>query len=171
MKGLNAFKIKGSQEVRKNGYVLAHPKTGHKVYWWDYKKWKDIQSTFTSEFWEEYKLYHKGTNDTIAKTVKEHFQAASKWDRMALNIPTQTGCAICMKDFLIDWFNWVVDNNYFNKILLCNVTHDEHNSEFPEELKDTYPQMVANMMQASAAKYYHKLPIPAEPNVNLYWVH
>ena len=45
------------------------------------------------------------------------------------------------------------------------------NTEFPEELKDTYPQMVSKIMQEAAAKYYHKLPIPAVPEVDTCWRH
>lgn len=89
MKGLNSFKIEGSKKVRKNGYVVAMPQTGHKSYWWDHKEWLERQESFTSEFWDNYKLYHKGTNSDIANNVKQHFKAASKYDRAALNIPTQ----------------------------------------------------------------------------------
>lgn len=172
MKGLAAFKTKGSKEVRRNGYVLMMPQTGHKMYWWDHDKWlKRQKEEFTSKFWEDYRINHKDTGDAVAQKVKMHFQAASKWDRMALNGPTQGGGAVVLKDAMIEWFNWVVDNGYFGKILLVNLTHDECNSEFPEELKDTYPKFVEQVMEKSAAKYYHKLPIPAVAEVEKYWVH
>lgn len=47
----------------------------------------------------------------------------------------------------------------------------EINTEFPKELKDTYPKIVENIMLKAAAKYYHKLPIPAEAAVGEYWIH
>lgn len=171
MKGLASFKVKGSKEVREKGYVLLMPQTGHKMYWWDFNKWKQRQASFNSEFWDKYKACHKGTGDAVALEVKQHFQAASKWDRMALNGPTQGGGAIVLKDAMIDWFNWVVDNGYFGKILLVNLTHDECNSEFPEELKDVYPKIVESIMEKSAAKYYHKLPIPAIAEIGNHWIH
>ena len=59
------------------------------MYWWDHDKWLERQKSFTSEFWDEYKAYHKGTTSRVALEVREHFQAASKWDRMARNAPTQ----------------------------------------------------------------------------------
>ena len=68
-------------------------------------------------------------------------------------------------------YKWVLDNGYWGKILFVNFTHDEINSEFPEELKDIYPNVVANIMQEAAAEYYHKLPIPAEPAVGSFWIH
>ena len=170
MTGLANFKRIGSQSVRKLGYVEAHPLTGHKCYWWDHQKWLERQASFTSEFWDNYKLYHKGTDSAVAKEVKEHFQAASKWDRMSLNIPTQGGGAIVLKEASVRLFNWIVDNNYFNKILLVNLTHDEINSEFPKEVTE-WPSIVAKTMQDAAAKYYYKLPIPAEAEVSTCWVH
>lgn len=87
--GITDFKIKGSKFVRENGYILMCKYSGHKMYWWDYKEWIERQKSFTQEFWEDYKINHKGTGDAIAKMVSMHFKAASKYDRMALNAPTQ----------------------------------------------------------------------------------
>ena len=87
--GISEFKKKGSEFVRKNGYILMCKYSGHKMFWWDHDKWLERQKKFTQEFWEEYRDKHKNTGDRIALEVKHHFQAASKWDRMALNAPTQ----------------------------------------------------------------------------------
>ena len=87
--GISRFAREGSKFVRRNGYVLINKYTGHKMYWWDHDKWLERQKSFTSEFWDEYKAYHKGTTSRIALEVREHFQAASKWDRMARNAHTQ----------------------------------------------------------------------------------
>lgn len=172
MTGLKSFKEKGSKFVLNNGYVNILPQTGHRGYWWNWKHWKEVQKSYTPEFWENYKLYHRGTGDEVCKEVKEHFQDKSKWcDRMSLNLPTQGGGAVVLKEAMINLYKWVINNGYWGKILFCNFTHDECNTEFPEELKDTYPKIVANIMQEAAAKYYHKLPIPAVPEVNNYWVH
>ena len=171
MQGLNSFKIKGSKFVRSNGYVIAMPQTGHKSYWWDFEEWKERQASFNSEFWENYKMHHKGTDSEVANMIKKHFKAASKYDRLALNIPTQGGGAVVIKDAAIQLFNWIVDNNYFNKILIVNITHDEINSECPKELENTYPKMVADIMEKAAAKYYTKLAFPAEASVGTHWIH
>ena len=168
--GRTAFVRKGSKFVRDNGYVLISPVTGHKVYWWDWKEWKERQKSFTPEFWEEYRLKHKGTGDDVAVMVRNHFQAASKYDRYALNSPTQGTGAIIMKDAITQLFNYIVDNNLFNKVKLCVVVHDEINCEYPESLTD-FPQTLAKIMQDSAAKYCKSLPIPAEPTVEHFWVH
>ena len=171
MNGLAKFKTEGSKKVRETGYVVAMPQTGHKVYWAEWKDWCKEAENWDTTFWDVYKAYHKGTGDSVALKVTQHFKMASKWDRLALNIPTQAGGAVVLKTAVVDLFNWIVDNGYFGKILFCNFTHDEINSEFPEELKDTYPKLVADIMEKAAAKYYTKLPIPAKPEVDVCWRH
>lgn len=170
-KGIAKFKAKGSSYVRKYGHIVLCPITGHKTYWWDHNVWTARQQTYTQEFWEDYRNNHKGTGDSIALEVKTHFQAASKWDRKALNSVTQGTGAIILKDSQIDLFNWVVDNGYFGKIRLCNLTHDEANWEFPKELEDTFPKFLQDTMEKSAYKYCKALPIPAEASVGECWIH
>ena len=88
-KGISEFKKKGAAFVKSHGYVIMSPKTGHCMYWWDWNKWKEEQDSFNEDFWNDYREHHKGTGDEIATMVKRHFQAGSKWERMALNAPTQ----------------------------------------------------------------------------------
>ena len=87
--GVSSFAKKGSKFVREHGYILICPYTGHKMYWWDWEQWKERQASFTQEFWEDYRQHHKGTGDSVALMVREHFQAAGKYDRMARNSVTQ----------------------------------------------------------------------------------
>lgn len=173
MSGLKSFKEKGAKFVMKNHYVEILPQTGHRLYWWNFDKWQQDQSQMTSEFWEDYRMYHKNNpNDPVARWVKEHFQIKSKWcDRYSLNAPTQGGGAVVLKTAMIELYNWIIDNGYWGKILIVNLTHDECNSEFPKELKDIYPKVVSDIMEKAAATYYHKLPIPAEAQVGEYWIH
>ena len=168
--GMTAFAKRGSRFVRQNGYILMCKETGHKMYWWDHNKWLERQKSFTPEFWNEYKLKHKGTNDIIAQEVREHFQAASKWDRMARNAPTQGTAAVIMKDAMTTLFNWIVDNNYFGKVHICVSVHDEIDCDYPEEIEN-FPKVLTNIMETSAAKYCKSLPIPAEASVGTHWIH
>lgn len=170
-KGIKQFKEYGSRAVRQNGYVLINPITGHKMYWWDWQQWKEEQQKYTSEFWDDYKIYHKGTGDKIAKEVKHHFQVQSKYDRMALNAPTQGTGAIIIKTAAINLLYWIVNNNLFGKVKLCAMVHDELLVEFPKELKDTFPHILEDIMFNTAAFYCKKVPIPAEAEVSDHWVH
>lgn len=80
------------------------------------------------------------------------------------------GGAIVLKEAAIRLFDYIVDNNYFGKILLVNLTHDEINTEFPKDFIE-WPNIVSKTMEEAAAKYYTKLPIPAESSVGNCWIH
>ena len=168
--GMTDFAKQGSRFVRQNGYILMCKETGHKMYWWDHNKWLERQKSFTPEFWDEYRAKHKGTNDAVAQEVREHFQAASKWDRMARNACTQGTGAVIMKDAMTTLFNWIVDNGYFGVIHICVSVHDEINCDYPEDIEN-FPKVLTNIMESSAAKYCKSLPIPAEASVGNYWIH
>lgn len=142
--GIAEFKKKGSAFVRSHGYIELCPITGHKTYWLGWERWKNS-------------LYPD-------KSI------AAKWDRKALNSVTQGTGAIILKDSQIDVFHWVIKNGYFGKILLCNLTHDEANWEFPKEVSD-FPKTLEMFMEQSAAKYCKSLPIPAVAEVGNCWKH
>lgn len=168
--GISRFAREGSKFVRKNGYVLINKYTGHKMYWWDHDKWLERQKSFTSEFWDEYKAYHKGTTSRIALEVREHFQAASKWDRMARNAPTQGSGACITKLACTNFFNWIIDNNLFDKVKIVAIVHDEVCIEYPKELEDTYKMLEYHMEEASKA-YCKFSKIPAKAEVGNHWIH
>lgn len=168
--GMSSFAKKGSAFVRKNGYILICPYTGHKLYWWDHDKWLERQKSFTQEFWDDYKRNHKGTGDYVAQEVREHFQAAGKYDRMARNAVTQGTGAIIMKEAMTQLFNWIVDNKQFDKVHICCSVHDELCCDFPKELSD-FPKILEKTMEEAAAKYCKSLPIPAEAEVSDHWIH
>jgi len=168
--GISRFAREGSKFVRRNGYVLINKYTGHKMYWWDHDKWLERQKSFTSEFWDEYKAYHKGTTSRIALEVREHFQAASKWDRMARNAPTQGSGACITKLACTNFFNWIIDNGLFDKVKIVAIVHDEVCIEYPKELEDTYKMLEYHMEEASKA-YCKFSKIPAKAEVGNHWIH
>lgn len=168
--GISRFAKEGSKFVRKNGYVLINKYTGHKLYWWDHNKWLERQRSFTSEFWDDYRTNHKGTDSLIAQEVRQHFQAASKWDRLARNSPTQGSGACIMKRACTEFFKWIVANNYFDTIKLVALVHDEVCIEYPKELENIDKKLEYFMEEAS--KEYCKFSkIPAEASTGDHWIH
>lgn len=168
--GVSSFAKRGSKFVREHGYILICPYTGHKMWWWDWKEWKERQASFTPEFWEDYRSFHKGTGDSVAIMVREHFQAAGKYDRMARNSVTQGTGAIIMKEAITQLFNWIIESDNFGKVNLCCCVHDEIVCDFPKELED-FPKRLETIMEQAAAKYCKSLPIPAEASTGLFWIH
>lgn len=168
--GMSSFAKKGAQFVRSHGYILINPATGHKMYWWDWDKWKERQKSFTQDFWEDYKKYHKGTGDSIALEVRQHFQAAGKYDRLARNSVTQGTGAIIMKTAMTWLFKWIIENHYFGIIHICASVHDEICCDYPDEVEN-FPKILEDTMERAAAKYCKSLPIPAEASVGDHWIH
>lgn len=169
-KGIADFKAKGSKFVREHGYIIMCQYSGHRMYWWDHKQWLERQKSFTQEFWEEYRTKHKGTDDYIAKEVSMHFKAASKYDRMALNAPTQGSGIVILKIAMKNFFDWIVDNNHFKDVEIAALVHDEANVVYKKEIAET-PQVLKKCMEDAAALICKKLPIPAEAEVSNHWVH
>lgn len=125
-KGTAEFARKGSAFVRKNGYIVINPETGHKMYWWDHKAWlADEQEYRMPGFWDDYKSYHKPLKDAVYDNVKMHMKAGGKWDRLARNAPTQGTGACIMKRALTNLFRWIIANNYFDVIHICVAVHDK----------------------------------------------
>lgn len=79
-----------------------------------------------------------------------------------------TGIVI-LKDSITSFFNYIVDNNLFEKVKIVALVHDEANIEYPEDLN--MDVILKKCMEESAAKYCKSLPIPAESSVATYWVH
>ena len=77
----------------------------------------------------------------------------------------------CLKLAATRLFKWIIENNYFNKIKISALVHDEIVCEFPEELKYTFPKLLEQIMLEAAAEFCKKLPIPAEASVGKCWIH
>lgn len=47
----------------------------------------------------------------------------------------------------------------------------ELNSEFPKELEDTYPDLVASIMKEAGDIFYDTVPLTASASVGNHWIH
>lgn len=144
------------------------------MYWKHFEEWLEEEQSYRNDptFWDTYRQL-KQTNPNHSKIleVRTHMERGSKIERLALNAPTQGSGAIIIKEAAYRLFDWILKNNYFNRVKIVNITHDEINVEFPEELKDTFPEFLSKLMEESAAAFYTVLPYPAEPAVGDHWIH
>lgn len=175
--GIADFQNKQKKFVVNNGYILISSITGHRASWWDWKYWKTIQSSYTSDFWDDYKANHKGTGDEVAKAVSKHFKAKTKWEKNACNSPLQGCGAILFKVFNKMLFDWVIDNGYFNKIKFCVPVHDEINVECSKEIAEEVSIKIQEIMKEAAKPFLHTLELDADISRNddgtlpTHWVH
>lgn len=83
---------------------------------------------------------------------------------------TLSGACI-LKMAMIEFFDWIVENNYFGIVELSALVHDESNTIYPVRLKDIVPVKLKECMEHAASLVCTKLPIPAEAEVGPYWKH
>ena len=171
--GIAKFKKIGFQFAKDNGYVIICKYTGHRVYMEGWKEWKELNDA--DDFWDE---YYTAKNSMLWQDFKEtsyyrraHMIDVSSWARLALNSPTQGSGIIILKYAMTNFFKWIVSNNYFNKVLLCNLIHDEAVVEYPEELVDIVVPKLKSCMEEAAGVFCKKLPIPAVPETGDHWIH
>ena len=100
----------------------------------------------------------------------KNFRRGSSWERYARNAPIQGTAAQILKKALTSLFNWIVDNNYFNKIKIVALVHDEICCEYPEGITN-FPQILVTIMTNASKMFMENFPIPAEANVGDYWIH
>ncbi len=169
--GIASFKSKGSKFVRNNGYIIINPITGHRLNWWDWKEWKERQDSFKNKDWEAYRRRKQDNpNNEEAREVSMHFKAASKYDRLSLNVVTQGTGIICLKHAMIEFYQWILDNNLFGIVMLDALVHDEAVIDYPDTLPET-STILKNCMEHAASIYCKQLPIPAEAATGLFWIH
>ena len=89
---------------------------------------------------------------------------------MALNSPTQGSGSVILKIAMTNFFNWIVDNGYFNVVEIAALVHDESNIIYPENLVEV-PIIQKKCMEDAAALICTKLPIPADAEVADCWKH
>lgn len=172
MPGMASFKKKAAKFVKENGYIVINHVTGHRVYWPEWGVWRAEEDMYDRKFWEDYNIYHKGTNDEICQRVRKHISLGHDWfEKNVLNYPIQGGSAIVLKQAAADLFKWIVKNGYFGKILFCVFVHDEIDCECPKEMADSFSKVVTSIMEKAASMYYKKLPIPSEASISDHWVH
>lgn len=159
--GIATFKEQGAKFVKEHGYIIICKKTGHKIYWEDWEKWREIENIPEELRRREY------TKDEL----KEHNMAGSKWARMALNSPTQGTGIIILKFAMCKFFQWIVENNLFEIVRICDLVHDEAVIEFPKEMKDIVPNKLKECMEFASSVFCKKLPIPAVPETGDHWIH
>lgn len=160
--GIAKFQDRQKRFVVNNGYILISPVTGHKAFWWDWEYWKKVQEGFTREFWDNYKTFHKGTGDKIAKHISAHFKAKTKWEKNACNSPLQGSGAIIFKMFNRRLFDWILEKGYFDIVKFCIPVHDEINVECPKELAEEVREKIQEIMKEVARPFLKVLELDSD---------
>ncbi len=91
--------------------------------------------------------------------------------KLATNYPIQGQSAELTKLGLIYFFQWILDNNYFNTVKIANAVHDEALVENPIELTDLVSSNLKSCLEKGAEPYCKIVPLKADLEIADYWVH
>lgn len=177
-KGVNAYQERQKKLVMQLGYIDECPEVGYRAYIYDFDKLSAIQNKFCKEFWNRYNMLKASNPDCEEVTeVKRYFRRKAASERQSVNYPIQSRASAIYKIAMINFFEWVVDNNLFGVVKFCIPAHDESNIEAPEEIAEEVASKLHEYM-IRASKFICKIvPLDAEisrlDNGSLpsYWIH
>lgn len=172
-KGIKVYQDYCRKVVMEKGYILMNPIFGHRAHIYDFEELSRIQEKFKDpEFWEYYREMKKEAPlcDTVQQ-VKHYFQRRSASERQSINYRIQNRGACAFKLASIKLFNWIVQHNYQNIVLMCVPAHDEFNLEAPEELADEVLDITLKCMVSGGKPFCPNVYLGADGGIYDYWVH
>lgn len=171
-KNINNYFKYVKKDMWDKGYITISKLTGHKMFIWNWKELKEIESQFSQEFWSKYKQL-KESNPTckLVQDVKSYFQNKSGYERNSLNAPVQGTSAIITKIAGIKYFNYLVENNLLFTVLIPNCVHDEYLIESPKNIAKEQSIILSKCMEDSANIFCKSVKLKAVPEISHCWVH
>lgn len=176
--------LKRYQDFRKRdwwdkGYILLSPLTGHKAYIYDYEDLKKIQERFKEPgFWEYYReMKQTAPECETVQMVKRFFKRKSASEKQSINYPIQAAGSMCLRVSMINFFEWLRQEDLLFKVLICVAPYDEMNVEAPEEIAEEIANKLYYYMVKAGAYFCTRCKLDADisrledgslPN---YWIH
>ena len=116
--------------VVKNGYVHFNNITGRRSYHQEFDEYQKLDSTITREWWENYKKHKAHSTqeflDYYKPACKRYFELRGELERMALNYRCQGSSSDMSKLAGVWFFDWIIENNFFNIVKISNFIHDKN---------------------------------------------
>lgn len=160
------------------GYILLNPLTRHKAFIYDYDKLLEEKKWMSTLDWEYYRQMKKEYPDcdTVQK-VRHFFKRKADSERQSINYPIQATGSMCLRVALINFFNYICDNNLFEKVKITITPYDEINCEAPEAIAEEVAQEVHKDMVKSGAIFCTRCTLDADMSrlkdgsLPTYWIH
>ncbi len=172
-KGIKVYQDYCRKVVMEKGYILMNPVFGHRAHIYDFDELQRIQEKFKDpEFWNYYRQMKKEAPscDTVQQ-VKHYFQRKSASERQSINYRIQNRGACAFKLASIKLFNWIVQHNYQDIVLMCIPAHDEFNLECPEEMAEEVLNITLQCMVSGGKPFCPNVYLGADGGIFDHWVH
>ena len=152
----------------KNGYIQFNDVSYRKNYIMFFEEFKELEKQVNnSKFWNKYDK----NNSEHRSLVRKYYTKKGEIERNALNYPIQGSSADVTKLAMIYFFRYIMDNNLFGKLYMCNVIHDEIVVECKESKAEKVAKILKNCMERAGDKFCKTVPLTAEPCIEDFWNH
>lgn len=175
--GLKSYYDKCENLTLKNGYISVDDVTGSKFYIAGFDKLKQLlfeQSLRPNTYWKKFQE-EKAKSSKWYFDEKEKNSYVSRWKgqirRLSLNMPIQGTSASITKAAGIYLYDWVLENNYQDKVKIVNIVHDEILAECPKDISNIVADKIKEFMEKAGEIYCKTIPLKAVPEISLYWNH
>ena len=178
LKGVQKYQQFCRKDVMDKGYILLNPLTKHKAYIYDYDKLIDIKNEFSTEFWDKYReLKAFNPSHPIVEEVRYFFKRKSASEKQSINYRIQATGAFCLRVSLINFFNWIIENNLFNIVKISIIPYDEINCEAPKEIAEEVTSKLYYYMIKAGKFFCTRCKLDADisrledGSLPSYWIH
>lgn len=178
LKGVQKYQQFCRKDVMDKGYILLNPLTKHKAYIYDYDKLIDIKNEFSTEFWDKYReLKASNPSHPIVEEVRYFFKRKSASEKQSINYRIQATGAFCLRVSLINFFNWIIENNLFNIVKISIIPYDEINCEAPKEIAEEVTSKLYYYMVKAGKFFCTRCKLDADisrledGSLPSYWIH
>lgn len=175
--GLKTYFDKVEKEALDRGYILIDSITGSKRFILNYDAFShvhDAMNNLSSNYWDRYREGRENNTpwyQNEKEKVSKYYRTKGKIRRNAINGPVQGTSASIAKIALLNMYNYILENNLFGIVLICNAVHDEILLECPKEIAPSIATVLKNIMEQAAVPYCKTIPLKADAIISDWWEH
>ena len=177
-KGLKKYQDFRRKDWFDKGYILLNPLTGHKAYIYDYEKLQEDKKWMSTLDWNYYREMKNSCPecDTVQR-VRHFFKRKSASEKQSINYPIQATGSMCLRVSMINFFEYLRNNNLLFKVLICVTPYDEINCEAPAEIANDVAKVLYNCMIKAGSYFCTRCKLDADisydkdGNLPTYWIH
>lgn len=177
-KGLKKYQDFRRKDWFDKGYILLNPLTGHKAYIYDYERLLEDKKWMSTLDWNYYREMKNSCPecDTVQR-VRHFFKRKSASEKQSINYPIQATGSMCLRVSMINFFEYLRNNNLLFKALICVTPYDEINCEAPAEIANDVAKVLYNCMIKAGSYFCTRCKLDADisydkdGNLPTYWVH
>lgn len=177
-KGLKKYQDFRRKDWFDKGYILLNPLTGHKAYIYDYERLLEDKKWMSTLDWNYYREMKNSCPecDTVQR-VRHFFKRKSASEKQSINYPIQATGSMCLRVSMINFFEYLRNNNLLFKALICVTPYDEINCEAPAEIANDVAKALYNCMIKAGSYFCTRCKLDADVsydkdgNLPTYWIH